>query len=389
MRNAATCNGLRFRPSVPSAILLDVITVRVSRKEAHRIRDLALHTSPHIPHNDPLFNAVRTHEVRTTDSRGIMASIIKHKSGWRALVKRGDFRKSKVFTSKTQAREWAARIEYELSEGKPEIDSKKSVSDLLARYRDEVSPRKRSHKWEHNKLNHLIDLIGSVSLADLDAPRMAKWRDDRLETVGSATVNREWNLLSVVFNTAIKEWKWLTFNPLSDVKRPIQPPSRERLITAQEIALIEHTTGFVDCPSTVSSRVGAAFLFAIETAMRAGEIVSIKPDLVDLANRTCLLPMTKNGSRRTVPLSARAIEILKLVECDFNLTSRQIDANFRKAKKQAGIDGLHFHDSRHQAITNLAQKVEVLDLARITGIKDLKILMVYYNKSAKDIAKLL
>jgi integrase len=123
--------------------------------------------------------------------------------------------------------------------------------------------------------------------------------------------------------------------------------------------------------------------------MRAGEIVGLNPDVVDLDKMTAQLPMTKNGSSREVPLSKKAAEILKKVDCNFNITSRQLDSNFRKARVMSGIENLHFHDTRHQAITNLANKVQVLDLARITGIKDLKILMVYYNQKAEDIAKLL
>ena len=121
--------------------------------------------------------------------------------------------------------------------------------------------------------------------------------------------------------------------------------------------------------------------------MRAGEIISLKPESVNLQNQTCFLPMTKNGTSRTVPLSTRAVELLELVNCDFDLTSRQLDANFRKCRNMAGIENLHFHDTRHQGITNLAKKVDVLDLARIVGIRDLKILMVYYNESAESIAK--
>jgi integrase len=151
--------------------------------------------------------------------------------------------------------------------------------------------------------------------------------------------------------------------------------------------LILHTTGYIDCPNTISSRVGAAFLFAIETAMRAGEIVDITPDRVNMEKRTVELPLTKNGSSRKVPLSTKALEIVQKVGCDFGVTSRQLDSNFRKARDMCGIDNLHFHDSRHQAITNLAKKIEVLDLARITGIKDLKILLVYYNETAESIAK--
>lgn len=68
------------------------------------------------------------------------------------------------------------------------------------------------------------------------------------------------------------------------------------------------------------------------------------------------------------------------------MESSHVDSLFRKAKKAALIEELHFHDTRHEAITRLAERVEVLDLARIVGIRDLKILMVYYNKHASDIA---
>ena len=47
---------------------------------------------------------------------------------------------------------------------------------------------------------------------------------------------------------------------------------------------------------------------------------------------------------------------------------------------------MHFHDSRHEAITRLAKKLNVLDLARMTGIRDLKILNVYYNETAESMA---
>jgi integrase len=46
---------------------------------------------------------------------------------------------------------------------------------------------------------------------------------------------------------------------------------------------------------------------------------------------------------------------------------------FRKVRDDVAIVGLTFHDTRHEAITRLARKVDVLDLARITGHKDLRI----------------
>ena len=123
--------------------------------------------------------------------------------------------------------------------------------------------------------------------------------------------------------------------------------------------------------------------------MRAGEICKLTRGSV--IGSVALLTETKNASCRKVPLSKRALEILALLPDDelFNLRSDSLSTHFRTARINAGIDDLTFHDTRHEAITRLASKVEVLDLARIVGHKDIKQLLTYYNKSAQDIAELL
>ena len=70
----------------------------------------------------------------------------------------------------------------------------------------------------------------------------------------------------------------------------------------------------------------------------------------------------------------------------FNLRTSQVDSLFRKAKGQCLITGLHFHDSRATAVTRLAKKLDILDLAKIIGHKDLRMLMVYYRESAESLA---
>lgn len=140
-----------------------------------------------------------------------------------------------------------------------------------------------------------------------------------------------------------------------------------------------------------TARAIHAFRFAVETAMRAGEIVGLTEDTVDRETRVATLPRTKNGTARKVPLSMAALDLLgDLPKTDgplFGLTSQQIDALFRKARDKAGIENLHFHDSRHEAITRLARKLDVLSLARIVGHKDIKMLMIYYNETAEDLAQ--
>ena len=59
---------------------------------------------------------------------------------------------------------------------------------------------------------------------------------------------------------------------------------------------------------------------------------------------------------------------------------------FKKACKKAGVENLRFHDTRHEGLTRLAQKIGVLDLARVVGHRDTRSLMVYYNPTATEIA---
>jgi integrase len=113
----------------------------------------------------------------------------------------------------------------------------------------------------------------------------------------------------------------------------------------------------------------------------------------DVAGRVATLIETKNGTKRKVPLSPRAVALLELLPPPkengtvFGLTAKSLDALFRKAKTRAAIDDATFHDTRHLAITRLAKKLNVLDLARMVGHRDLKQLQVYYNETAEEMAK--
>ena len=51
---------------------------------------------------------------------------------------------------------------------------------------------------------------------------------------------------------------------------------------------------------------------------------------------------------------------------------------------------MHFHDSRREALTRMAKKVPVETLAKISGHRDLRILLnVYYNPDMAEVADLL
>jgi integrase len=162
------------------------------------------------------------------------------------------------------------------------------------------------------------------------------------------------NLIGHVFTIARKEWRWLERNPMSDVRRPKQAPPRDRRVSPEEIERIKVATGYRDDtpPKAAFARVGAAFLFAIETAMRCGEICGLTWDDVDCDGRVATLHDTKNGWKREVPLSHAAVAILELVgqargrkNPILGFDSERTSTLFRKAKASAGIENLTFHDS--------------------------------------------
>jgi integrase len=323
-----------------------------------------------------------------------MGTIRKKGSGYEAQVARLGVRKSKTFRTKAEANMWIAETEKGIIRGKHNGPQDKTFADLLHKYGSTVSVTKRGKEWELWRVNAISnEPIGQVPLDELNQTHFVDWRDRRLESVSPSSVARDWNLISHALNIAVREWKWLHENPIKDVRKPKNPPPRDRRITQDEIDRLLLALGYdYDTkPEKTSARVGAALLFAIETAMRAGEIASITWPYVDLEKRIVRLPMTKNGFPRSVPLSNEAIRILNQVRIDtesvFNLNSDKIDSNFRIAKKRALIEDLHWHDSRAEAITRLSKKVDILTLSRISGHRDLKMLSVYYRESMEDIAK--
>lgn len=319
-----------------------------------------------------------------------MPTFRKRGNAWEVQVCHKGVRRTATRPTKTAATLWASQTIAEIDAVGSASIPDRPFSDLLEKYRDEVSVTKRGERWERSRIGLILrDEIAKVRLPALSAVHFASWRDRRLQSVSAASVRREWTLLSHALGVAVREWEWLKENPLKSVRRPAPPRSRDRLISTDEIDRILFSAGYdrAAAPITLSARVGAAFLFAIETAMRAGEIAGMTWDRV--ADRVVHLPLTKNGTSRSVPLSTEARRILDQLprngDSVFGLATSQIDALFRKAREKALVEDLHFHDTRHEAITRLSKRLDVLDLARMVGIRDLRILMVYYNAKAEEL----
>jgi integrase len=325
-----------------------------------------------------------------------MASFYKLSSGlWRAQISRRGVRLSKTFATKGAAQAWATREETAILDGKADKWPRKTLADALARYLRDVTPTKGAHVFEGIAIAKTLrdhpalcaKVLHTITPADI-----AEWRDDRLREVSGSTVVRYAATLRNVWTVAAREWGWTPEpTPWRSVKLPAHNPPRERLNGWREIrAVLRRLNYFTGRPpGSVMEQVAYAWLIALRTGMRAKEVRSISPATVDTAQRVVTLPHHKTskitGRARRVPITRQAARLLAICP-SLDLSAGSLDALFRKARDSAGLSGFTFHDSRATALTLLSRRVDVLTLARISGHRDIRQLMVYYRESDAAIA---
>ena len=327
-----------------------------------------------------------------------MATVRKRGDRWRVEVYRDGKRKSKTCSTKTEAILWGAEEEKKLELIANGMQPETLFSDVIKRYLNEVTPTKRGEKHEFNRLTRFLHHpITDKYISDVTRQDLELWIKERLETVKGESVRRELSTIGHIFKVAVERWGYIQNSPMVGLQQPQASKPRTQRFTQKDIDEIIKISGYNESLKTAKARTGAAMLFAIETAMRAGEICNLAWNNVNLEKRTAFLPITKNGSSRTVPLTKAAVKILERLRDEieqgdtcFQVKSNILDATFRKLKKSADREYLHFHDTRREALTRLAKKVDVMTLAKISGHKDIRILQnVYYAPNMEEVAELL
>ncbi|MDT4813145.1 Phage integrase family protein [compost metagenome] len=261
---------------------------------------------------------------------------------------------------------------------------------------------------------------------------MASYRDRRLsEGLAAATVRRELALISHVFTIARKEWRMESLsNPVELIRQPSVDDARDRRILSADVWTLrdgELTCEHLDelemvCRYARSTELPQIVRFAVETGMRRSEIAGLLRDNINVEKRTATLALTKNGSSRGVPLSSRAVEIVKSqpkredgrvfrsrpdtitkafndavadgrqaylkgltlqLQCE-GLPQKNID---QLLKRDPYLADLRFHDLRHEATSRLAEIFPLHELTKITGHEDTRMLMRYYHPRPEDLAK--
>ncbi len=275
-----------------------------------------------------------------------------------------------------------------------------TIKEALKTYTDRVSIHKRGAKQEKYRARPIWrSFLGKIKISEITTVDVANYRDMRLATVAPHTkrlvspntVRLELAMLSDLINIAIIEWGACTDNPVLRVRKPKLPPGRDRRITwGEERKLLRAASAHPN------QELYSIIVLAIETAMRQGEILSLEWEHVDLRTRIAHLPITKNGSKRDVPLTLRAVDAITRLGIQtqgkvFKYSSDGLKSAWRALVKRCSIENLHFHDLRHEAVSRLFElgTLDMMEVATISGHKSMQMLKRYTHLRARDlIAKL-
>ena len=337
-----------------------------------------------------------------------MATIVKTPSGtWKAVIRRSGWpTTAKTFRTKRDAEDWARRTEDEMVRGmflSRAPSERLTIASALRRYLEEVSVTKKAttQRSERFTAKHLDEYFGKYSMAAVSAELVAKYRDQRLAAGKSNnTVRIELAMLGHLFRTAIQEWGiGLTFNPVSNIRKPSPGAGRNRRLDHEEQGRL-----FAAADAHSNPMLGWIVRFAVETGMRSSEIVGMRRGNIDLQRRVVTLYDTKNGAPRLVPLSRTATDILTMA-IENPMRPHDTDLVFfgepgrdgqrkpyvfqklwARITNDMGLEDLHFHDLRHEAVSRLVEAgLSDQEVAAISGHKSMQMLKRYTHLRAEDL----
>ncbi|ESZ78289.1 DNA recombinase [Mesorhizobium sp. L103C105A0] len=322
-----------------------------------------------------------------------MATVRKRGTKWQVQIRRQGFPTiSRSFSKKADAKQWARHWEAKADRNELPVNTKAlgaiSLGQLVERYRDEVVVTKRGVVDETIVLNAFLrDPLCKKKLSVLATTDFAAYRDRRLTCISRTTLARQLAPLSHMFNIAKREWSLpLRGNPLSGLRIGAQDNRRERRLRNGELERLVSAS-----KATRNPLILPIILFALETAARRGELLSMKWDSVDLDRRSVVIPKAKNGDSRSIPLTMSAKEILANLRRGnetnvFPITPVAFRLAWDRLIARSGLVDLHFHDLRHEAISRLFEKgLTMPEVGSISGHRDIRMLMRYAHADTKRV----
>jgi integrase len=328
--------------------------------------------------------------VATLRQRGNRFQAIVRLSGTRPIYR--------SFATEAAAKRWAEAEENRQRltvEADPGALKLYTLVDLIERYHREPPTPKGLSRHRVTVFRTLSEsALGKLTLDRLNRAAIiafARWRE-KAHGVGPATIlmdlvvlgdllrsaNDYWNL---PLGTAIEEFK-AARNILRRGRQIARSRERNRRVTAAELEAL-----YLYWQSPRHRRMCTPMRdiveFALETAMRLGEICRAAWADVDELRRTLTIrdrkhPSKKEGNSDTIPLLGTSWDILQRqprIEEDPRIfagtNERSVSTNFSRAVLRCGIADLVFHDLRHEAISRLFERgYGIAEVAVVSGHRD-------------------
>lgn len=320
-----------------------------------------------------------------------MAVIERRGKKWRALVRvKGHPSASKTFNSKAMAESWGKATEDAIRAGIAAPVESVTLSALIDRYTRELAKAgKPVSDTKQGNLKRWKESLGEREISTLTGQDVLTHLAGR--ECGPATKAMELGFLADVLGAGRSLWN-LTIPDVVAAARPVlrrakvigKPIERDRRPTADELtALAEYyryNFGAIPMRDLIP--------FAIDTAMRLGEIVSLRWEDYRPGDKPMILirdrkdPQRKDGNDQLVPLLGESAAIIDRQERNgariFPFKADSVGAAFRRACVRLQIADLHFHDLRHEGASRLfEQGYKIQEVAIVTGHRDWKSLKRY------------
>ncbi len=307
----------------------------------------------------------------------------------------------KTFKIKAQAVQWGRETELEMTTLRDKGISDFKLSKILALYENEYSDSSSRPEYEKARIKLFRDSpLGNVKASELQPLHIINWIKERAKKVTGATIDRNLSTLSnaIVFANAELNAR-INIDVIKSAKKHC---NQRKIIAKSQARAIRVTDKQLESILQHSQSEGLSdyAIFAIETAMRRGEIVKLEWSMFTevQGNYVLNLPagITKTGKARTVPLTPKALKILNkftksdgLVFTSFN-RSDGISLAFRRASKRAKLSHIRFHDLRHEATSRLFELgLSTEQVMSITGHEDYRSIARYTHLSDVSVAEAL
>jgi integrase len=324
-----------------------------------------------------------------------MATVRKRNGKFQVQVRlKGVPSNTRTFASKSEAVRWGLEVEAGIykEDNKSTLESLRIITfgDLLERYYNDIALQRVWHRRERSIIrNYKKSPIYSMNIRDIDESMIAQYRDARLKTVKPSTIVRELAAASHCITIAQSDWGIkIPTNAFKLVRKPKFRNGRERRITKEEWGRLVEAD---------SKRGKRSFIhvveFAIETALRKGELLRAKWIDLNVDQSTLHIPLTKNGYARTIPLTPRALEILFYMERNRSSSSiieikyGTLSSWWTELIQDANVRNCRWHDLRHEGISrHFEHGLSIPEVALISGHRDYQMLRRYTHIKAENVA---